>query len=199
MLGLPESTKVNKILYKNKLFEYMKLKTSEKEKFNQDIKKIRICNEISSRTINIPEGNEVKSFFFIEVELNNQDYNKDNIIILNKFIPQNIVFVITYEDKIKLAVFRQKFFEGEWLDSDFKLKLNGLDIESIYENIIVNIGKINISEEKSLDEQIKIDEEVEKINKKIEQLKRKMYIEKQPRKKFELKREIDSLEIKRRI
>ena len=199
MLGLPESTKVNKILYKNKLFEYMKLKTSEKEKFNQDIKKIRICNEISSRTINIPEGNEVKSFFFIEVELNNQDYNKDNIIILNKFIPQNIVFVITYEDKIKLAVFRQKFFEGEWLDSDFKLKLNGLDIESIYENIIVNIGKINISEEKSLDEQIKIDEEVEKINKKIEQLKRKMYREKQPRKKFELKREIDSLEIKRRI
>ena len=199
MLGLPESTKVNKILYKNKLFEYMKLKTSEKEKFNKDIKKIRICNEISSRTINIPEGNEVKSFFFIEVELNNQDYNKDNIIILNKFIPQNIVFVITYEDKIKLAVFRQKFFEGEWLDSDFKLKLNGLDIESIYENIIVNIGKINISEEKSLDEQIKIDEEVEKINKKIEQLKRKMYREKQPRKKFELKREIDSLEIKRRI
>ena len=194
MLGRPESTKVNKILYKNKLFEYMKLKTSEKEKFNQDIKKIRICNEISSRTINIPEGNEVKSFFFIEVELNNQDYNKDNIIILNKFIPQNIVFVITYEDKIKLAVFRQKFFEGEWLDSDFKLKLNGLDIESIYENIIVNIGKINISEEKSLDEQIEIDEEIERINKRIEQLTKKMYKEKQLRKKFELNKEIEKLE-----
>ena len=199
MLGLPESTAVNKILYKNKLFEYLKLKANEKEKFNEDIKKIRICNEISTRTINLPEGNEVKSFFFIEVEVKNQDYNKDNFIILNKFIPQNLVFLITYEDKIKLAVFRQKLFEGEWFDSDVKLKLNGLDIESIYENIIVNIGKINISEEKSLDEQIEIDEEIEKIKKKIEQLKRKMYREKQPRKKFELKREIDSLEIKRRI
>lgn len=39
MLGLPESTEVNKILYKNKLFEYLKLKANEKEKFNEDIKK----------------------------------------------------------------------------------------------------------------------------------------------------------------
>ena len=194
MLGLTESTKVNKILYKNKLFEYMKLKTSEKENFNEDIKKIRICNEISSKTINISGGNDVKSFFFIEVELNKQDYNKVNLVILDKFIPQNIVFIIAYRDTFKLAVYRQRLFESEWIPSDYKLKLDGLDIESIYKNIIVEIGKINISEEKSLDEQIEIDEEIERINKRIEQLTKKMYKEKQLRKKFELNKEIEKLE-----
>jgi hypothetical protein len=107
-----------------------------------------------------------------------------------------MLFVLEYEDKARLAVFRA----GKVLESEEKplgewdIKLSGLNLDSVWDNIIVQIGGVEVSDGKTLDEQITADEERAKLNRRIEQLEKQARSEMQPRRKWELAEEVKQLE-----
>ena len=93
-----------------------------------------------------------------------------------------------------LAVYHSKLFTSSWKAiDDFTLPLTGLNLESVWENIVSSIGQFSIEEDKSLSEQIKIDEEREKLLRQIATLERQMNATKQPRRKRELFVELQKL------
>ena len=65
--------------------------------------------------------------------------------------------------------------------------------DDVWDNIVVQIGRIDVEGGNSLEEQIAVDEEREKIQKEIARLEALARKEKQPRKKFELVQKIHSL------
>lgn len=194
MLGLPESTEVRQFISKAAIYRKFELNNSQQASFDEDIKKITIVNEISSQTIKL-SGNDENSFFVLEVQLKNKNYDKKNIERLSKLIDQNILLVLTYEDEAKLAVFKTILHETEWKTlENINLTLTGLSFDALWENVIRTVGGINSQEETTLDEQITSSIEKAKIQKQIDALKKKMKNEKQFNRQIEIKAEIKKLE-----
>ncbi len=194
MLGLPKNTELNKQLPKNAIYAKFQMNTAAKDRMDKDISRIYIVNEVSASKINLNEGTEVKSFYVMSVLLKTKDYDEKNIITLSKLIPQNMVMVLEYENQAKLAVFHTKLMQTEWFEKEeLSLELKGLNLDTVWENIIVQIGGLTVEQGNSLDEQIVIDEQRNKLQKEIARLEKLARTEKQPKKKFELVQEINKL------
>lgn len=194
MLGLPESTEVRQFISKAAIYRKFELNNSQQNSFDEDIKKITIVNEISSQTVKL-SGSDENSFFVLEVQLKNKNYDKKNIERLSKLIDQNILIVLTYEDEARLAVFKTILHETEWKTlGDINLTLTGLSFDALWENVIRTVGGIETQEEITLEEQITSNIEKAKIQKQIDALKKKMKSEKQFNRQIEIKAEIKKLE-----
>lgn len=195
MLGLPKSTEVNKQLPKNAIYAKFKMNTAAKERIDRDISRIYIVNEVTAVKVNLNTGAQIKSFFVVDVLLKRKDYNEKNIIALSRLIPQNMVLVLEYECEAKIATYRNnKLLQTEWLAKErLSVELRGFDLDTVWENIIVQIGGLIVETGNTLDEQITIDGQRTKLQKEIDRLERLARAEKQPKKKFELVSHIKEL------
>ena len=68
-----------------------------------------------------------------------------------------------------------------------------MNLDKVWENIVVDIGGVSIADGNTLDEQIAADERRQKIEKEITKLEKQARAEKQPKKKFELVQQIKKL------
>ena len=197
MFGLPEKTELNKQLPKKAIYTKFSMNNAQKEKFDADISRIVIVNEISSATVNIAAGKDVSSFYVLLLSLKRTDYDTKTIELITKLIPQKMLLVLEYEGKACLAVWRTKLIRTEWqpLDS-ISIDISGLDLDAVWDNAIMQIGGITVAEGNTLDEQIAVNTEREKLLKEIERLEKKARSEIQPKKKFELVQQIKKLKEK---
>ena len=194
MLGLPKATEANKLLPKKAIYAKFQMNTAAKDKMDEDISRITIVNELSPARVNLAEGENVKSFFVMNVSLKKKDFSESTVAMVSKLIPQNILMVLEHEEVAKLAVYHTKLIQTEWMPkSELSVELKGFDLDAVWENIIIQVGGIRMEQGHSLDEQIALDEKRAKIQKEIERLEKLARAEKQPKKKFELVQEIKKL------
>ena len=195
MLGLPKSTEVNRPLPKSGLYKRLDWTPSQRENFDAEVSRLDFVNWISPQTLPaIAIGNDVKEIFIVEVSLKTRNFDPKTIALLAKQIPQRIVYLLRYEDEIRLAVYHTKLFTSSWQALNaISLTFTGLNLDTVWDNIVSTIGDFSIEQDKSLSEQIKIDEERDKLIHKIEALERQMKTTKQPRHKRELFIELQKL------
>lgn len=195
MYSLPQSTEIKKQLPKKAIFTKFDLKTSQKESFDSDISRIDIVGVISPETLPaLTEGKEIKSLYVLAVQLKRKNYDSKNIALLTKLIPQNMILALHYENKVQFAIYHPKLISSNWQTSeDAKLSLLGLNLDSVWENIVKSIGDIEIEEGNTLTEQIASDDTKQKILSQISVLERKMANEKQPKRKREYFEQIKQL------
>ena len=194
MLGLPKATELNKQLPKNAIYAKFQMNTAERAKIDADISRITIVNEVSPAKINIANGEQVKSFFVLLVALKRKDFEDKTIITISKLIPQNMLLILECGSEAKLATYHTKLMQTDWKRKEnLSIELKGLNMDTVWENIIVQIGGITIEQENTLDEQIAVDEQRMKIQKEIDRLTKLAKNEKQPKKKFELVQRINKL------
>ena len=194
MLGLPQLTEMSKQLPKKASYTKFQMNTAAKEKINADISRIMIVNEIAPNKVNIPAGEDVKSFFVLLVSLKKKEYDEKTIATLSKLIPQNILFVLEYENESRLAIYHTKVMQTAWIPTEEqKIELKGLNLDTVWENIVITVGGVNIEKGNTLDEQIEVNDKKQKLEKEIARLEKKARTEKQPKKKFELVQRIKVL------
>ena len=194
MLGLPKSTEIKKVIPKSALLSKFSMNTLAREKFDADVKRITLVGEVSKNTIAINKGENVSSFFVLLVSLKQEKYDEKNIILLSKLIDQNILLILEHENKAKLVIYHTKLMTSDWKPTEeYSITLSGLDLDAVWENIVVQVGKVEIEQGKTLDEQIEKDELRNKLLNEIEKLEKKARSEKQPKKKFELAQRINKL------
>ncbi len=188
MLKLPEVTQLQKSLPKVQIYRKFQLTNSQQTKFDADISRIDIVNEVSSRTIPaILEGQKIKSFYVLSVTLKTKNYDPKNIERIAKLIPQNLIFALQYEEDVQLAVFCEKVFTTEWMpETKAVLPLTGLNFDEVWENIIKKIEGGEWDNDLTLEENIDLKERKEKLQKEIEKIEKLARKETQPKKKFEL-------------
>lgn len=181
MLGLPSSTVVRQNIPKQLIIEKGKLSTADKKRFDSDIHSITIVGEISPRTMNIAPGNNIRRIAILEVRLRDKDYNQKSVLSIFKAIEQKMIIVLRLERSYRLSVFNDVMIEGEWSESEPELKIGGIDLDSVWNNLVMSVGDITIQEGRTLSEQIADNEERRKISEEIDRLSSKMAKEKQPR------------------
>lgn len=197
MLGLPQSTEVKRPLPKAQLYKRFDWKPSQRDSFDGDVSRLDFINWIAPRTLPaIAEGTEIKEIFVIEVLLKSRDFNHNNIVLLAKSIPQRVVYLVRFEEEYRLAVYHTKLFITDWQsisNISSLLIINGLNLDAVWQAIVSSIGQFSVEQENSLTEQIKVDEEREKLLRQIAALERQMNATKQPRRKRELFLELQKL------
>ena len=194
MLGLPKATEVKRQLPKSAIYRKFAMNTAAREKFDADISRIDIVNEVSPTNTTFAAGETVTSFFVLLVTLKRAEYDEKNIVLLSKLIEQNMLFVLRFEDQVRLAVFHSRLLQGDWASLDsLSVTLTGLNLDTVWENLLIQVGNVTMEPNRTLDEQLAVDERRAKLQKQIEQLERKARAEKQPKKKFELHRQIVKL------
>ena len=195
MYGLPNSTEIRKQLPKKAIYAKFELKPAQRDGFDADVSRIDIVAVVSPTTVPaIATGEDIKEFYVLAVQLKRKDYDEKNIAMLSKLIPQNILFALQYEDETQLAVYHTKLIMSAWKSTtETDIRLSGLNLDTIWENIIKDIGEIQLRDGKTLAEQIQDDEQRAKLKKQIEELERKCRTEKQPRKRLELYEKLTKL------
>lgn len=197
MLGLPKTTEMSKQLPKKAIYTKFQMNTAAKAKIDADISRITIVNEIAPNKVNIPAGEDVKSFFVLLVSLKKKEYDKKTIATLSKLIPQNILFVLEYENESRLAIYHTKVMQTEWKPTENQqIELHGLNLDTVWENIVKSLECGVWNEELSLDENLALHEQQEKLQKQITKLEKQARAEKQPKKKFEIVQQLKKLKVK---
>ena len=195
MLDLPQSTTIQpeRIIFKKNLYQAFpkELSGKNKDKFNQDIKKIVISNELSERSLNISATEDLKAIYVVRVELKNKNYDESNIQLIAKLLRQNVILLLTYKDEIKLSLYETKLLSSDWFSENYKLDIRGIDLKSVWENFVTQITNIEIETGNTLQEQLELEEEKARLKKLIEVTERKARRERQSKKRFELFKEIE--------
>lgn len=195
MYGLPHTTEIRKQLPKRAIYAKFELKPAQRDGFDADVSRIDIVAVVSPTTVPaVAAGENIKEFYVLAVQLKRKNYDEKNIAMLSKLIPQNILFALQYEDQTQLAIYHTKLIKSEWKPADeTTISLTGLNLDTVWENIVKVIGDIQVQEGKTLVEQIQVDERLAKLRKQIEELERKCRAEKQPRKRLELYERLKTL------
>lgn len=195
MFGLPATTAINKPLYKKTVFEKFNLKTAERDRFDADISRMALVVRVSPATVPaLSEGQDIKGFYVLQVVLKHKEYNVQNIILLHKLIPQQIVFALQFEEQTQLCIFHTRLQQSEWKQTEaIDIPLKGLCLDDVWNNIVATIGDLDIEAEESIEEQIINREQQEKLLRQIETLEKRCRVEKQTRKRYELHQQIIKL------
>jgi len=195
MFGLPVTTAINQPLSKKAVYEKFNLKASERERFDADISRLTLVARISTATVPaLTEGNEIKGIYVLQVVLKRKEYDPKNILLLQKLIPQNIVFALQYDVQTQLCVFHTRLQQSAWMPTEeTAIPLQGLNLDDVWNNIVASIGSLDTSSEETIEQQIINREQKEKLLRQIEVLEKKCRLEKQTHKKYELHQELVKL------
>ena len=194
MLGFPKSTECSRQLPKKAIYAKFNMDNAAKEKFDAEVSRIVIVNEVTPKTTTLAAGTEIQGFYILQVSLKRKDYDPRVIAQLPRLIDQNMVLLLECDDEGQLAVYHGKLICSPWRSlDDWDLQLNGLDLDAAWENLITQIGGIQIEGGNTLDEQIQINAQREQIAKEIARLEKLARKEAQPRKKYELVQKINLL------
>lgn len=194
MFDLPKTSEIRKPLYKKLIYEKYaaELTGNKKDKFDADISRMVITNEISEASVNIKATEATSAIFVLQVELKRKEYDDKNIIMISKLFGQKLLIVLHYENIYQLAIYETRLLKSDWKnEEEISLKLNGLDLGSVWDNFVTQILGIDVQDGNTLVEQINVEAEKEKLRKQISDFELKAHKEVQSKKKFEMVQRIN--------
>ena len=199
MYGIPDNCIINKPLYKKAVLEKFNLKSTECDRFDADVSRMVIVAYVSpSKIPALHPGQDVKDFYVLQVQLKKKDYDTKNILLLQKLIPQKIVFALEFDEEVQFCIFHTRLQQSEWKHaSEANITLKGLTFDDIWNNFVAEIGGLDNTVEETLEQQIINREEREKLLRQIGMLEKRCRQEKQTRKKYELHQQL--LKLKEQI
>ena len=211
MLGLPKTTEFNKRIPKQKFYEHINVTPALRRIFVDQIKVVYWRNKIAPSTINLEAGNEVTEIEVFEVKLNRVPLDVSVLRQIDKEIPYHIIFLLEFEGKYQAwTAYREKagsgssafkvdtYYHTDWLLEDvLVLKLDGLNMDSVYENYVRQIAgdalHVASSETESLKESVERSKQIQLLQKQVVTLQKKIRKEKQLNRQIELNAELKCL------
>ena len=196
MLGLPASTEIHTLITKKKVYEHFgaDMSPDRRKKFDADVARMVLTNEISPASTILAPGENVQNFFVLQVLLKSKNFDAQNIARLARLFGQRLILVLEAENQQRLAVWQTKLILTDWAEPNaFTLPLEGTNLDKAWENAVSRIAGIELQQDKTLDEQLATAAQREKLQKEIAKLEKLARAEKQPKKKFELVQKIKQL------
>lgn len=154
MLGLPRSTEFNKRIPKQKFYENLTVSPALKKVFVDQIRVIYWKNKIAASTVNIASGSNVTELEVFEVQLNQPGLDESVLRQIDKEIPYHILFVLSHGGKCQVWIGYKEaaasgtnafkvsnYYHTDWMpEEQLDLKLEGLNIDAVYENFVKQIA-----------------------------------------------------------
>jgi len=209
VLGLPKSTEFNRRIPKQKFYENLSVTPALKRVFIDQIKVIYWRNKIAATTMNLAAGETVTEVEIFEVRLDDPKLDASVLRQIDKEIPYHIIFLLEYDGKYQAwTAYKEEaasgnnafkvgtYYHTDWLlESDLPLKIDGLNIDKVYENFVRQIAgdALQTDSNESLKESVERDERRQQLEKQIAALQAKVRKEKQLNKQVQLNTELKKL------
>lgn len=206
MLGLPKSTEFNKRIPKQKFYENSNISPTLKKMFVEQVKSIYWVNKIAPSTISLQEGNAISETEVFKIALNSNVIDEQLLRLIDKVIPYHILYLLEFQDKYQAWIGYKEitnksnrinnYYHTDWLNlDDIKLKLDGLNMDSVYENFVRQIAGdiLNQNNRESLRDSIDRSEKLKQLEKQIKVLQVKIRKEKQLNRQMEMNAELKKL------
>lgn len=209
MIGLPKSTEFNRRIPKQKFYENISVSPSLKRMFIDQIKVIYWRNKVATTTMNLAAGDTVTEIEVFEICLNEKQSIEAVLRQIDKEIPYHILFLLECGGKYQAwTAYKEAtdsrnhafkvgtYYHTDWMEeSELPLKVDGLNIDKVYENFVRQIaGETLISEDsKTLKESVERDIRRQELQKQITALQVKVCKEKQLNKQVQLNAELKKL------
>ena len=189
-------------------FDNLALTKQEKQELREQIQLIQITHQIDYQTTNIPGGNTVKQIMVLEIHLNQQEFTTSLLEKLDERLGLYTVFVLKFPmDKEELLIHYKEALAQEKDGRHFKIvrrfrtqedcqiQFEGNDLDQVYENLIKETGKDHLQSKLggNLKESVELTEQLEKLEKQAQRLKKQMYTEKSMRKQMEVKKDYQAV------
>lgn len=212
MIRFPSYTALSKphLLYRphkkgnSDFFDNLNVSAKDKKDLRKQIRAIQITHQIDTRTTNIPAGKKVKQIMVLEIELEQMDVSFTLLEQLDIRLGIYTAFVLKYpQGREELLIHYKEPLSQEKDGKHFKIvrrfqthddviiDFEGNDLDDVYESLVKETGKkeLQVLEKSNLRNSIELSDQLDKLEKKAQQLKKKMYSEKSMRKQMEIKRD----------
>ena len=212
MIRFPSYTALSKphILYRphkkgnSDFFDNLNVSAKDKKDFREQIREIQITHQIDTSTTNIPAGKKVKQIMVLEIEFEQMDVSLTLLEQLDIRLGIYTAFVLKYPQGRDELLIHYKEPLGQEKDGkhfkivrrfqtrdDVSIDFEGNDLDDVYESLVKETGKkeLQVLEASNLRNSIELSDQLDKLDKKAQQLKKKMYSEKSMRKQMEIKRD----------
>ena len=190
MIDLPEATRVNRRLPKEAFYKKLALNTAMKDKFISDIERIVVENSLTKENLNFSDDADVKEILLLSLTLKKPEIDNRILEVIARQNPHKLVFLAVYEDRRQLALYSGKLYKTEWMnENELQLSTHGFNLDQIWNNLIEQIAlheeRAESVTELTIGERLALQEQIIKLEKKIEKLEADLMKEQQPRKKFD--------------
>ena len=210
MLGLPKATEFNKRIPKQKFYEHLEVPPALKKSFTEQIRIVYWRNKLAASTINLAPGKTVTELEVFEIGLNGTELDEAVLRQIDRKIPYHILFLLRSANGLQAWIgykeasasggtaFKvNRYYHTDWLDEkELPLKLEGLDLDRVYENFVRQIAGGALDQAEA-GEELKVSvtrqEEIGKLKLRLERLKTRLRKEKQLNRQVEINAEIKAL------
>lgn len=193
----PDTTRINQPLPKKALFAKFDWSSAQRAAVDSSISRMVLTRLISPATVPaLAEGTEVKSFYVVEVQLKQKSYAPEVLTLLAKAIPQRMLFELHYADEVQWATYQERLIASAWLPTgqqELRL-LQGTQLDALWEHLLRDISGLQQQADGcSVLEQLKRNEARDKLLRKVALTEKRCRMEKQPRRKAELFKQLTDL------
>lgn len=210
MLGLSKATEFNRRIPKTKFYENINITPSLKRLFVDHVKNIYWRNKIAVTTTNLTDGKYVTEIEVFEINLNSSQVNIELLRLIDSVIPYHILYILEYNGKYQTCIgYKEttdidkktskvdRYYHTDWIEEkDFVVKLEGLNLDDVYENLVRQIAGDKLQSDNSIEslkQSVERDKEIETLQKQINILQDKIRKEKQLNKQIEMNTELKKL------
>lgn len=191
MIKFPQSTVVHKRLPKEAFYKHLPLTAAVKAKFVSDVERIQVENTLTKGNLNLAKESEIKEILFLSITLKKQDFDGKIIEAIARQNPHKLVFLFVYEDQRQLAVYHSKLYRSAWVqEKELDIALQGSTLDEIWDDLVRQIAisseALLKQENQSVEEQLRKQDEINRLQKLIEKTEAAAWKEQQPKKRFEL-------------
>ena len=153
MIELPRSTNVYQQMPKEIFFKYLNDSRTLKKMFIDEIESIIWMNKLSPETITISQGKIITEIAVVEIVLKRQAISQNLLEIISKEIDQYTIFITRNEEWGQIWCCNNEFnnnteaylkvntyYQTNWLlYDDLVLKVEGQNLDQVYENFLMQI------------------------------------------------------------
>ena len=195
MLGLPRSTEVNRRVAKEKLYANGSMSASIRDMIKDQIEAIIWRNKLADSTLGVAAGEEVKEIQVFEVALRQKALDRRILPAIARAIPYKILFVATFDGEAQAWMeVSGTFYSTEWFPLEgFTLKIEGLNLDAVYENLARQIAGGRLDMEDDLAAAVDRDQRRQRLERGIAFLEKKVLRERQFNRQVELNAELKQM------
>ena len=190
-LHLPADAFVNKYVAKNKFYEHATVSKRLKKVFVEKINRITWKYKLAEDTVNMAKTQNVHEIQVFEIELKQQEIPKAALKIIDKSIPYQILYRFVYDGEeawgitLKESSKTEDWYFTEWNES-ITFDFSGLTLETVYQNLVRAFLHEEAKTNDDFTSQVETDREMKKLDNEIERLEKKIKKEKQFSRKVDM-------------
>ena len=191
MIDFPASTIVRRRLPKEAFYKRLPLTAALKQKFVSDVDRITVENSLTKGNLNLAKDSEINEILLLSISLKKQDFDGKIVEAIARQNPHKLIFMLVYDDERQLAVYHSKLYRTKWMkENNLSLTLAGNTLDEIWDDLVRQIAvsseAVLKQEGQTIDEQLKTQDEIDRLNTLIKRIEAAAWKEQQPKKKFEL-------------